>query len=105
MLSIQFTSGALGPLDMTWCAPPDHARPEWALNETVIEGTTGIVRVMARRHRSNGPASTAKREQSAGRLAGPTDRVYVDGYRATQEHFIDGPIARLSRTRPAVPRP
>src|SRR5438445_3081475 len=45
VLSLRFASGALGLLDMSWCAPPDLARPEWALNETVVEGTAGTLRL------------------------------------------------------------
>ena len=40
-----FAGGALGLLDMSWCAPADLARPEWALNETVVEGTAGTLKV------------------------------------------------------------
>ena len=45
-LSVYFAGGCLGLLDMTWCAPPDLARPEWALNETVAEGTDGTLRLL-----------------------------------------------------------
>ena len=40
MLAVSFASGALGWLDFSWCAAADRARrPEWALNETVVEGS------------------------------------------------------------------
>ena len=45
-LSVYFAGGCLGLLDMTWCAPADLARPEWALNETVAEGTGGTLRLL-----------------------------------------------------------
>ena len=45
-LSIYFAGGCLGLLDMSWCAPADCARAEWALNETVAEGTEGTIRVL-----------------------------------------------------------
>jgi D-apiose dehydrogenase len=87
-LSLQFESGALGLLDMTWCAPPDHARPEWALNDTAVEGTTGTVRVSldGTLHWSGLDGQT----RTIPVALPPPDRVYVDGYRATQEHFITG---------------
>ena len=46
MLALYFAGGALGLLDLSWCTSPDGARPEWALNPTVIEGTDGTVRLM-----------------------------------------------------------
>ena len=46
MLAVSFGSGALGWLDFSWCSAPDRARPEWALNETVVEGSDATVRVM-----------------------------------------------------------
>ncbi len=87
-LSVRFASGALGLLDMTWCAPPDHARPEWALNETTVEGTTGILRVAL-----DGTLQCVGLNGSTRVLPvvlPPPERVYVDGYRATQAHFIEG---------------
>jgi len=45
-LSLQFASGCMGLLDMSWCAPADLARAEWALNETVVEGTAGSLRLL-----------------------------------------------------------
>ena len=45
-LSLRFASGALGLLDMSWCASADTARAEWALNETAVEGTEGLLRLM-----------------------------------------------------------
>jgi predicted dehydrogenase len=87
-LSIQFTSGALGLLDMTWCASPDHARPEWALNETAIEGTSGTVQVALDGSLQwvglGGERCTIPVDLP------PPDRVYGHGYWATQEHFING---------------
>jgi predicted dehydrogenase len=87
-LSIRFTSGALGLLDMTWCAPPDHARPEWALNDTAIEGTSGTLRVAL-----DGTLQWAGLAGESRMLPvdlPPADRVYIHGYHATQEHFITG---------------
>jgi predicted dehydrogenase len=87
-LSVDFASGALGLLDLSWCAPADLARPEWALNQTVAEGTAGTLRL-----RADGslewvsPTGTIEHTPVA-LPAG--DRVYLDGYIATQAHFIDG---------------
>jgi predicted dehydrogenase len=87
-LMVYFSGGALGLLDMSWCAPPDLARPEWALNETVVEGTAGALKVM-----DDGSiqftSPTGKIERRPVALP-PDDRVYVEGYIATQRHFIDG---------------
>ena len=40
-LDVYFAGGVLGWLDMSWCALAEVARAEWALNETVVEGTSG----------------------------------------------------------------
>ncbi len=74
-LSLQFAGGCMGLLDMSWCAPADLARAEWALNETVVEWI--------------GP--TGRRERNPVILP-PDDQVYIDGYVATQQHFLDGLI-------------
>ena len=88
MLAVSFASGALGWLDFTWCAAPDRARPQWALNETVVEGSDATVRVM-----TDGSLElinpTGKTERRPVALP-PDDLVYIDGYAATQRHFIDG---------------
>jgi predicted dehydrogenase len=87
-ISLQFDSGALGLLDLTWCAAPDLARPEWALNESVVEGTEGMLRL-----RRDG---TLERVGLIGAIEPrpvplpPDDQVYLDGYIATQAHFIEG---------------
>jgi predicted dehydrogenase len=87
-LSMVFTGGALGLLDMSWCAPPDLARPEWALNETVVDGTDGALKLQ-----TDGslllvrPSGQAEPRPVA---LPPDDQVYVDGYLATQTHFIQG---------------
>jgi predicted dehydrogenase len=87
-LSVSFVGGALGLLDMSWCAPPDLARPEWALNETVVEGSTGTLklevdgslrRVDLRGHAERRPVPSP-----------PDDEVYVAAFAATQQHFLDG---------------
>jgi predicted dehydrogenase len=87
-LSIRFTSGALGLLDMSWCAPADFARPEWAINESVVEGTAGTLRLLV-----DGTIACVGldgRTRAIPVELPPDDRVYVEGYRATQAHFIDG---------------
>ncbi len=87
-LSLEFTSGALGLLDMTWCAPSEADRSEWALNETVVEGTEGTLRLLpdgSLERRS----LTGERERISVDLP-PDDQVYVGGYVATQRHFIEG---------------
>jgi predicted dehydrogenase len=87
-LSLGFETGALGLLDMTWCAPADHTRPEWALNETAIEGTTGMLRVQL-----DGSLRWVGLDGDSRTIPvalPPADRVYIDGYRATQAHFLAG---------------
>ncbi len=88
MLAVSFASGALGWLDFSWCAAPDRARPEWALNETVVEGSAATVRVM-----TDGSLELISPNGNAERRPvdlPPNDLVYVDGYAATQRHFIEG---------------
>ena len=88
MLAVSFASGALGWLDFSWCAAPDRARPEWALNETVVEGSAATARLL-----TDGslelidPSGKTERRPVA---LPPDDLVYVDGYAATQRHFIEG---------------
>lgn len=90
MLSLQFAGGCLGLLDMRWCAPADLARAEWALNETVVEGTGGTLRLL-----TDGSlewiSPSGSRERKAVPLP-PDDQVHIDGYVATQRHFITGLI-------------
>jgi predicted dehydrogenase len=88
MLAVSFATGALGWLDFSWCAPPDRARPEWALNETVVEGSAATARVI-----TDGSLELISPSGKAERrlVVLPTDDlVYVDGYVATQRHFIEG---------------
>jgi predicted dehydrogenase len=88
MLTVSFASGALGFFDMSWCTAPDQSRPEWALNPTVVEGTEGTLRLLI-----DGSlewiSPIGKRERRPVALP-PDDQVYVEGYAATQRHFIDG---------------
>ncbi|WP_422929600.1 Gfo/Idh/MocA family protein [Singulisphaera sp. PoT] len=90
-LDLDFASGAVGLLDMNWCAPAETARPEWALNETVVEGTLGSLRVLAdgslEWHGLQGERSSAPVDLP------PADQVYLSAYAATQHHFISGLIA------------
>jgi len=89
-LSLRFAGGCMGLLDMSWCAPADLARAEWALNETVVEGTAGTLRLL-----TDGALEwinpTGRRERRPVVLP-PGDQVYSDGYSATQQHFLDGLI-------------
>ncbi len=87
-LSLGFAGGCLGLLDMSWCAPADRARSEWALNETVVEGTAGTLRLL-----TDGTLEWISLEGRSERrpVALPPDpQVYVDAYLRTQTHFIDG---------------
>jgi predicted dehydrogenase len=87
-LNLRFASGALGLLDMSWCAPCDSARSEWALNETVVEGDAGALRLM-----TDGSlewvSPNGRTERRAVDLP-PDDRVYLDGFILTQRHFVEG---------------
>ncbi|HEX8202986.1 MAG TPA: Gfo/Idh/MocA family oxidoreductase [Isosphaeraceae bacterium] len=87
-LLLQFRSGALGLLDMTWCAPADLARAEWAPNETVVEGTTGALALQAdgALRRVGLEGGTERRDVPLP----PEESVYVEGYAATQGHFVAG---------------
>jgi predicted dehydrogenase len=88
MLAIYFAGGSLGWLDLSWCATPMGARPEWALNQTVAEGSSGTLRLL-----TDGSleltSPSGKRERFPVSLSAEQD-VYVDGYAATQRHFIEG---------------
>lgn len=88
MLVVSFASGALGLLDFSWSAAPERARPQWALNETAVEGSEATVRVL-----TDGSlelvSPTGKTERRPSPLP-PDDLVYIDGYAATQRHFIEG---------------
>jgi predicted dehydrogenase len=87
-LSVYFAGGVLGLLDMSWCAPADLARPEWALNETFVEGSAGALKLLADGSlQFTSPTGRTERKPVA---LPPDDRVYVDGYAATQRHFIEG---------------
>jgi predicted dehydrogenase len=87
-LSVTFVGGALGLLDMSWCAPPDIARPEWALNETAVEGSAGALKLDV--------DGSLRRVDLRGRVERravplpPSDQVYVAAFAATQQHFLDG---------------
>ncbi|MBX6315798.1 MAG: Gfo/Idh/MocA family oxidoreductase [Isosphaeraceae bacterium] len=87
-LLLQFESGALGLLDMSWCSPSDLYRPEWALNDTVVEGTGGALRL-----RLDGALDLIRLDGRIERrpvALPPDDEVYLDGYVATQAHFLAG---------------
>jgi predicted dehydrogenase len=87
-LSVSFLGGALGLLDLSWCAAPDVARPEWALNETVVEGSTGTLKLQA----DGSLLLVDLHGRTEGRpVALPLDdQVYVGAFVATQHHFIEG---------------
>jgi predicted dehydrogenase len=92
MLTVTFSGGAIGFLDMSWSTvPEDPARPEWALNPTVVEGTEGTLRLL--RDGSLGWTSLDGRREHRAVPLPPDDQVYVEGYAATQRHFIDGLLA------------
>jgi predicted dehydrogenase len=88
MLQVRFAGGELGSLDMSWCTPPEVSRPEWALNETVVEGDAGVLKLQ-----TDGSILyvdiKGRTEPRPVRLP-PDDEVYVEGFVATQRHFIDG---------------
>jgi predicted dehydrogenase len=87
-LLLRFESGVSGLLDLSWCSPTDTARPEWALNESVVEGDEATLRL-----RTDGSIDRVALDGSVERLPvtlPAEDRVYVDGYVATQTHFIAG---------------
>jgi predicted dehydrogenase len=88
MLLLEFTSGAVGLLDLSWCGVPDLARPEWALNESAIEGTTGTLRVQVDGTLQLVGLDGRTRTESV--AMPPPEQVYIDGYRATQAHFVAG---------------
>jgi predicted dehydrogenase len=93
VLATEFTSGAIGTLDLSWCSPvePERSRPEWALNETIVEGTGGSLRVL--------PSGSIEWRTASGdseliAVALPDARlVYGQAYESTQRHFIEGLLA------------
>jgi predicted dehydrogenase len=87
-LSVYFAGGVLGLLDMSWCAPPDLARPEWALNQTVVEGSAGALRLQT--DGSIQFVSLSGKVETRPVPLPPDDQVYVGGFVATQTHFIEG---------------
>jgi predicted dehydrogenase len=90
-LAVRFANGALGCLDLSWCAAPDRARPEWALNETVIEGSEATLRLL-----TDGSVELVTPDGRCERRPidlPADDQVYVEGYAATQRHFIQGLLA------------
>ncbi len=87
-LLIAFAGGCEGLLDMSWCAPAETARPEWALNETVVEGTAATIRLQA--DGSLLVVSPDGRIERRPVALPPDDQVYVQGYAATQAHFVAG---------------
>jgi predicted dehydrogenase len=88
MLAVYFAGGALGWLDLSWCAASEQSRPEWALYPTVAEGTDGTLRLL-----TDGSlewvSPTGRRERKPVALP-PDETVYLEGFIATQRHFIDG---------------
>jgi predicted dehydrogenase len=88
MLAVTFDGGGLGLLDLSWCASADCARPEWALNETVAEGTLGTLKLLT--DGSLEWISPAGRREHRPVQLPADDQVYVEGYAATQRHFIEG---------------
>jgi predicted dehydrogenase len=93
MLDLRFASGSLGCLDLSWCAVPESARLEWALNETVAEGTAGTLRLTTDGSLESMSVS-GKRERKPVALP-PDNQVYLEGYIATQRHFIEGLISDI----------
>jgi predicted dehydrogenase len=88
MVAVHFANGALGLLDLNWCAAPDLARAEWALNETVAEGSAGTLRLLW--DGSLELISPTGVHEIKPVLLPPEGEVYVEGYVATQRHFIEG---------------
>jgi predicted dehydrogenase len=89
-LSVSFDGGALGLLDMSWCAAfdPHLVRPEWALNETVVEGTAGALKLQ-----TDGSllfVDLSGRTERRPVPMPPDVEVYLSGYLAAQTHFIEG---------------
>ncbi len=87
-LILRFESGALGLLDFSWCAAAFDARLEWALNETVLEGSQATIRLLA----DGALERITLAGESSRILPEPTwpGDVYLEGYLATQRHFIEG---------------
>jgi predicted dehydrogenase len=90
MLAVYFAGGALGFLDLSWSAAPDRARPEWALNETVAEGSAGTLRLLT--DGSLELISPTGRSERRPVALPPEDQVYGDVYVLVQRHFIEGLI-------------
>lgn len=87
---LRFENEALGLLDFSWCEPPspERARLEWALNDTCVTGTEAAILV-----RTDGSLDIMKHGGQLERRAvelPPDDEVYLQGYLATQAHFLEG---------------
>lgn len=88
ILTLGFESGAIGLIDLSWCASPDLAQPEWALNETVVEGELGRLRVLSDGNLEHEDLEGRKLIISV-ELPG-SDDVYLDAYIRVHSHFIQG---------------
>ena len=101
-LSLRFAGGCIGLLDMSWCAPAELARAEWALNETVVEGTDGTLRLLADGSLEwIGPTGRRERNRWSCR---PTTRFTSKATRQPSAHFVDGLITGAdTRPGPATP--
>jgi hypothetical protein len=73
---------------MSWCAPADQSRPEWALNQTVVEGPEAALRLL--RDGSLERISLTGTTEHRPVALSPDDQVYLAGYVATQAHLIEG---------------
>jgi predicted dehydrogenase len=91
MLTVYFAGGALGLLDLSWCAAPIDCRPEWALFPTVAEGSGGTLRLLT--DGSLELTSPSGRRERRPVALPADDKVYVDGFVAAQRHFIEGLIS------------
>ncbi|MDR3632947.1 MAG: Gfo/Idh/MocA family oxidoreductase [Isosphaeraceae bacterium] len=89
-ICVRFESGGLGVLDFSWCEPPDPARArlDWALNDTAVSGTDGALRLQ-----TDGSllfvGLDGRTERRRVELP-PEEDVYLQGYVATQAHFLEG---------------
>lgn len=87
-LTLRFADGGVGLVDICWCSSFGISKPEWALNETIVEGTRGSLVL-----RQDASIEHMDLNGAAVRLVSPLPHpgtVYVEGYAETQRHFLRG---------------
>jgi predicted dehydrogenase len=84
-LTLWHPEGRMSHLDLSWCTAGHHARPEWGLHHTWVEGDKGTLRT-----RDDGRLEWTPVGQAAEVWDVPIDPdPMVEGYANTQAHFLE----------------